>query len=652
MTLQSKQKAETFINKSVQISEPLLQFIRASLNVDHLGVYLKDSNQLVLVNETQNGAEISIKEVLSHLIENQQLSIDSPLVVSNFKEDSAIDSMLLTPFTHADGQVYGVLFAIVDKRYNWTANDKQTLQDSAQLLQRDLDLQHQLANEREQNKHLQAQQLLFQQVTDSLSDAIILLNQDTEIIYCNQAIADIFGYDPNDLINQPIEILIQSTINLHITQFVATTVDETRQNNALNGTRMQGRKRDGTVIPIQVKLDTMMSSNASYFKVVIRDMSLQEYFEDQLQYDVTRYLEILDAIPDMVYVKDEHSRLIWANRTFTHFFNKSLDELLGESHIAGVGTLNVVGSLDDDAFVLSTGKTRVTKEEAIIRYDGVTRQFVTTKKPIFNEQGQVRMLVGISKDVTETKNVERYLMNALEDRQELVELKSAFISMVSHEFRTPLSVILSSVDIIQNYYERLTDERRQEKLFVIQNQVKRLTRLMDEVLLINRGDAKGLPFSPVYTDVIELSERIIEEVQSTYSESLVMINFKYDACAKSQYIDADLYRHIVQNLLSNALKYSKVHSDVQFSINCSDTKITIVVADTGIGIPQANHANLFQTFQRADNVGTIQGTGLGLAIVKRAVDTHGGTINFRSIENQGTMFVVTLNTQNTHSEGV
>lgn len=369
--------------------------------------------------------------------------------------------------------------------------------------------------------------------------------------------------------------------------------------------------------------------------------------------NTTHLLQILDAIPDLVYVKDKESRLLWGNKAFTQFFDRSIDDLVGEFNIEGVGQSNIEASLQDDELVFSTGKTRVSKEEAIIRHDGRERQFITTKKPIFDLNGNASMLVGISTDITDTKNVERYLIEALEDQQALVELKSAFVSMVSHEFRTPLSVILSSVDIMQTYYDRLTPERRQDKLKVVQNQVKRLTKLMDDVLLINRGDVKGLPFSPSLVNIITLSERIIEEVESAHRDTDVKIKFRCQEACKEQYIDTNLYRHIVQNLLSNALKYSKPHSDVQFSINCTDDKLTLVVADTGIGIPQADQKNLFQTFHRANNVGTIQGTGLGLAIVKRAIDTHGGTINLRSIENQGTMFVVTLSKHhmNENNEG-
>jgi signal transduction histidine kinase len=245
------------------------------------------------------------------------------------------------------------------------------------------------------------------------------------------------------------------------------------------------------------------------------------------------------------------------------------------------------------------------------------------------------------RDITARKKVEAELRQALEIEKELNELKTNFISMVSHEFRTPLSVIMSSSELLTHYLDRMNEEKRANHLVRIKQQVIRLTNLVDDVLTISRAETTGLSFEPRVIDLRLLSESIVEEVLSGFDPGYTVEFAPPDSCDQC-FIDVNLFRHIFQNLVSNALKYSHPQGTITINMDCNDEAVILTVRDYGIGIPEEHQKNLFQTFHRASNVGNIQGTGLGLSIVKRSVDKHGGTIDFESVENEGTTFTVIL----------
>ncbi len=585
-----------------------------------------------------------------HVVQTQEF-----LVVEDSRKDSRVwDNLAIheldviayagVPITLSDGNTLGSLCAIDRKPRQWSERDIRILRNLAASVVTEIELREELLRRLQAEETLQASEMKFQQVAQSANDSIIVLNESTEIIFYNDATRYIFGYTEEELLNKSIDDLTHDTSHVSFNQLSFGVFSQPNKNQEWQAIRLMGRHQDGSEIPIEVALSHFTNQDEQFFTLIIRDIQAQVRIENELRASEARYLQVLDAIPDFVFVKDPNLNLVWANKALQEYYGMSLQEMIGVADADHVETGLTEQYNEVDVLVFEEGKTQITPEEPIIRHDGTIRQFTTSKTPIFDETGRVALLVGISRDITDSKSLERYLTEALEKNQELVELKSGFTSMVSHEFRTPLAVILSSTEIMLNYFERLTQERRKEKLATIRDQVKRLTHLMDSVLVVSKGDAQGLPFKPSLHDVCALAHSIVEEIRIGYSASDVTIHYAHQGSCGHQYVDEDLFRHIFQNLLSNAVKYSRPNTEVQAKINCSENHLTIVVVDEGIGIPKENQENLYQTFHRADNVGTIQGTGLGLAIVKRAVETHGGTINFKSIENQGTMFVVTLPT--------
>lgn len=228
-----------------------------------------------------------------------------------------------------------------------------------------------------------------------------------------------------------------------------------------------------------------------------------------------------------------------------------------------------------------------------------------------------------------------------EKQRELGDLKSRFVSMTSHEFRTPLSVIVSSSEMVEAYAEKWSAEKKAEHLGRIRAAARSMTRMLDAILLIGRSDAGMLKFDPRPIELDRLCRDVIQDVEPDASEAH-RVEYVGPSSASGAVADEGLLRHILGNLLSNALKYSPASEPVQFDVARRDAALVFTVRDRGIGIPEQDRAHLFETFHRGRNVGSVAGTGLGLAIVKRAVDLHGGTVSVESSAGSGTCFTVEL----------
>lgn len=245
-------------------------------------------------------------------------------------------------------------------------------------------------------------------------------------------------------------------------------------------------------------------------------------------------------------------------------------------------------------------------------------------------------------DVTQRHSAELETRAAVERQKKLNELRSRFIAMTSHEFRTPLATILSSQDLLQSYGDRLPPDEKLELFEMIRSGVNRMTRMLERILLLGQAEAHMLEFRPRPLDLEALFKDLATEAMSLQPESRCKVVVECSSSVVGPVLDENLLRHIFSNLLSNAIKYSPEGGDVRVWIHAQGPQAVFEVSDHGIGIPPDEIEDLFESFQRASNVGNIQGTGLGLAIVKQSVDLHGGSIAVQRRAGGGTRFTVRL----------
>ena len=249
-------------------------------------------------------------------------------------------------------------------------------------------------------------------------------------------------------------------------------------------------------------------------------------------------------------------------------------------------------------------------------------------------------VMAIIRDITERKRAESDIRMALERERELNEMKTRFVSMTSHEFRTPLTTILSSAELLEHYEERWDPAKRLKYLRKIAVAASHMTDLLNDVLLINQAAAGKVECSPQPLVLNEFCQELIEELQITTDRHQLTLRSQLPDTPHQ--LDRKLMRHILSNLLSNAINYSPQGGDVVVSLDQTADMLQLRVQDHGIGIPESAHATIFESFVRGDNVGTISGTGLGLAILKKSVESHQGQITFDSVVNEGTTFTISI----------
>ena len=251
------------------------------------------------------------------------------------------------------------------------------------------------------------------------------------------------------------------------------------------------------------------------------------------------------------------------------------------------------------------------------------------------------------------------LSRSLEQERKLSQMKSDFISVVSHEFRTPLTTIQSASELLE-YYE-WTKEEQVEQLHQIQSEVKHMTDLMEDVLFLSRANANKAKLNITKFDLADFCKRLLVQMKKTFAENYTLHSFLHilpneiaiqnfhienELPIVSVNMDEKLLRQIITNLITNAIKYSHQNTTIEFKVTVdfrvSSPNVSFVISDRGIGIPEEDLEHLFSAFHRGKNVGILPGTGLGLSIVKNCIDIHNGTIAVNSKLNVGTEFTVTL----------
>ncbi len=255
-------------------------------------------------------------------------------------------------------------------------------------------------------------------------------------------------------------------------------------------------------------------------------------------------------------------------------------------------------------------------------------------KPIEKIELQARVAV-----LMRARTLSLELKSANAHLEALNILKARFMAMATHECRNPLNVIVMSANLI----ERANGKPKGDSQFfeLIKKSVKKITHLLDDVLVLGQAEAEDQPFNPKPTDLIDLCTSVIQEIQVSFGYSHTL-DFQCSGEPLVVDVDRQLIEQILTNLLSNALKYSPPGSTVRLRLAYRDSSVLFEIQDEGIGITQQEQQRLFEVFFRAENVGDVPGTGLGLAIVKRCVERHGGRIGVESEVGNGSTFLVEI----------
>jgi hypothetical protein len=239
------------------------------------------------------------------------------------------------------------------------------------------------------------------------------------------------------------------------------------------------------------------------------------------------------------------------------------------------------------------------------------------------------------------KEREFEVKKSLENEKEINEMKSRFVSMASHEFRTPLAGILSSVTLLEKYTQTEQQDRREKHIYKIKKSVHNLTSILTDFLSLDKLEEGIIKSNPEYFNPDSLLNEVIADTSEVADGQRILYVNELPNDLKI-YHDIGMFRNVIINLLSNAVKYSKSDTVIRINLSSKENQIILTFRDEGIGIPLDEQKHLFDRFFRAGNAINIEGTGLGLNIVKRYLDLMHGHISFVSKQNEGTTFIVKL----------
>lgn len=402
--------------------------------------------------------------------------------------------------------------------------------------------------------------------------------------------------------------------------------------------------KNGQRVPIVINGMLLKTrSGADEIWGIAEDITYRKLAEAALRESEEKFRALFEASSQGVMLHDEHQYLEVNPAIIQMLGYDSASELIG---LHPSKTSPPIQPNGDDTAALAQRYIQECLTRGHVRFEWVARRKSGEDIPVEViltriQWGGKQIIQAAVNDISHRKKAEAELLKSLAREKELGQLKSNFVSMVSHEFRTPLGVIMSSAEILDNYLDQLEPEDRREQLLSIRKNTRRMADLMEEVLLLGMVEAGRLNFQPAPLDLPCFCRRLVEELQSaTNNKCPVQISAPTDA--QKAFADERLLQHVFTNLLANAVKYSPaggtVHSDIE---RAGDTAICRI-RDHGMGIPETDLEQLFNAFHRGRNAGQIPGTGLGLTIVKRCVELHRGKIKVESAVGRGTTVTVRL----------
>jgi PAS domain S-box-containing protein len=499
----------------------------------------------------------------------------------------------------------------------------------------------------------------FRALVEHAPDIIERFDKQGRHLYVNPAIERITGKPPSEFIGKTSRELGISEPNLSLWEQALSRVFETQQDEQFEFSIVT---REGLKY-YQTRLVPELAMNSNIVSVlgISRDITERKLADEAMRESEQRFRQLAENIDEVFWIMDvEKSEMLYASPAYQNIWERSPESL----YEAPKSWLDAIYPEDRDRVLAASTEKELQgeydEEYRIVRSDGSIRWIRDRAFPILNSAGKIYRLAGLAEDITPRKQAELEVHKALQTERELNELKSSFVAMTSHEFRNPLTTIHGSVDLLERYRHRLSEEKQATHLQRIKIAVERMIQLLDDILIFHEAEAGKLQFHPKPLNIGQFCRNLIEDLQFT-AKNQQTIHFTYCGNCHETFLDIDsvektesngvsalplldekLLRHILSNLLLNALKYSPDNSQVQLDLTLKDEQLIFQIQDQGIGIPIADQTRLFESFHRASNVGAIKGTGLGLAIVKQCVDLHQGEITFISEVGKGTTFRVVL----------
>ncbi|HLZ17070.1 MAG TPA: PAS domain-containing sensor histidine kinase [Cyclobacteriaceae bacterium] len=400
----------------------------------------------------------------------------------------------------------------------------------------------------------------FREIFQSMTEGIVVINQEGNILVVNRVVEEMFGYENDELNGKTLEILLPERYRGgHVKRRLGFNQDPSPRRMGL-GRDLTALKKSGQEFPVEISLSHSQAGGIFIAIAFISDISQRKKSEEALK----------------------------------------------------------------------------RSEEQLIVYASELEKKVQARTEDLNST-----INKLEIEVTERKKAEEEVRKSLDRERELNELKSKFVSIASHEFRTPLSTILSSIALVDQYNERGEIEKITKHTQRVRSSVQQLTSILNDFLSLGKLEEGKINVVRELVSLSSLFADIHEEIKAILKGGQ-QVKIEHETGQRDVIVDQRIVRNILFNLLSNASKYSEPGKNIYLNSRCSNGSVEISIRDEGVGIPEEDQKYLFERFFRASNVSNVQGTGLGLNIVRRYTELLNGSITFSSEFGKGSLFTVTI----------
>ncbi len=487
--------------------------------------------------------------------------------------------------------------------------------------------------------------LPFRELVEAAPDGMIVCDQHGRIVLVNSETERMFGYARDELVGQPIDVLVPDAARARHGQHVASYTGAPRLRPMGIGMELAGRKKDGTEIPVEISLSPVRTDRGLLVTAGIRDVSERRKLERDNRRANAYLVSAVDSVRDAFALFDEQDRVLMVNSSARQLLGSSLsgsiiglrfDELLDQALRAGVFDF----SNETRETLYERWRTYHRAPSGTLEVRTGTGRYLRVTETKTAEHGTVSTIADVTDDVLRAEE----LRTAREIAEAASTAKSEFLSSMSHELRTPLNSILGFAQLLERDRKSPLDARQLERLSHVLRGGEHLLRLIDDVLDLSRIEAGQITISSEPVNLREVIDEVVVTLDPMASRYAITIETVASPDLPRVHADRTRLAQILMNYGSNAIKYGKEGGHVTFAVRQPDpAMVRIVVIDNGIGIPADKRDKVFDPFQRAgQEAGPIEGTGIGLTISKRLAAMMKATVGFTSEVGRGSEFWIDM----------
>ena len=533
-------------------------------------------------------------------------------------------------------------------------------------------------------------------VIQTATDGIIIIDQLGIILKVNNAASELFGYHIDELIGRNINMLMPGKYSEKHDGYLKN-YHKTGEKKIIGiGREVEGKRKNNTVFPCYLSISEVRLTNTVLYTGIVHDLTEQKQNERELisaKEKIEMYFDVANTIN---VVLDRQTKIINLNQKGLSFVGLKHEEVITQYWFNLILPPDETAPLQLALMEMMSGNIPLLDsfETTAINVDGEVKQYAWKNSLLTESNGDVVGLICSGIDISDVRDAEQRILSmnaelekrvsrrteelaaainqllninkklefeiqerksaenallekekalrkAYEREKELNHLKSRFVSMASHEFRTPLSAILSSAELIEAYNDGGQDQKREKHIVRIRSAVNNLTSILNDFLSLSKLEEGKVLSHPVEFMFNDFCNDLLDDILPILKPGQKVIS-PTDNLKTVLFLDHKLLKNILLNLFSNAIKYSEQGKSIYFEFSMDEKSLYFSIRDEGIGIPSEEQEHLFTRFFRAHNVENIQGTGLGLTIVKRYLELMDGSIHFESHLGVGTIFKISL----------